>query len=451
MLCLPKEQLVNLALELEVDADWKTHLNKCRECRENLARYRSVMVQLKMAHGKLERGHAEARARLFLELPVRHKQSTLARIRNDIVSWIKGLDMTRRIALSSAGASAVLMLLIMLSATVADRASAMERMKSVVSKARSFKAKMTQEDLVPAQPGQPAAKHTVSGVSYWQTPRSTRTELKGLGGMDTVVIYPAGKPGIQIDHKSKTYRCMPERRGHLSPFMMLEGLSSYSGDADRLLGTKEINGRRASGFMIDTKKIDPDAHSGTAEIWIDDETYLPVEMHIAMENTMAQMVLRMENIQWNEQLDPSLFALAPPDGYADSTPKAPVLEEQIKRISTALKMYSQLSGGHYPRVNIIYGDVTRDEMLEMAGYKRFPTQDQMKDKKYQAIIGEVSWGLATINSILRDNSDAAYFGRTVGPNDKDKVLLRWRLEDGSFHVLYGDLRDETLTRQSASN
>jgi hypothetical protein len=39
----------------------------------------------------------------------------------------------------------------------------------------------------------------------------------------------------------------------------------------------------------------------------------------------------------------------------------------------------------------------------------------------------------------------AYFGATVGPNDKDKVLLRWQLDDGRYEVIFGDLRAETVT------
>jgi hypothetical protein len=56
-------------------------------------------------------------------------------------------------------------------------------------------------------------------------------------------------------------------------------------------------------------------------------------------------------------------------------------------------------------------------------------------------------GFAHINSILRDNADAAYYGKTVGPNDKDKVLLRWKLDDGKYQVVFGDLHAEIVTAE----
>ena len=60
---------------------------------------------------------------------------------------------------------------------------------------------------------------------------------------------------------------------------------------------------------------------------------------------------------------------------------------------------------------------------------------------------EATRGLGTINVTLRDNPDAAYHGLQVDPEDKNKVLLRWQLEDGRFQVIYGDLRSESVTAE----
>jgi len=38
----------------------------------------------------------------------------------------------------------------------------------------------------------------------------------------------------------------------------------------------------------------------------------------------------------------------------------------------------------------------------------------------------------------------AYYGKTVNPADKDKVLFRWRLDSGEYRVIFGDLRHETV-------
>ncbi|HIM30812.1 MAG TPA: hypothetical protein EYG57_14860 [Planctomycetes bacterium] len=41
--------------------------------------------------------------------------------------------------------------------------------------------------------------------------------------------------------------------------------------------------------------------------------------------------------------------------------------------------------------------------------------------------------VTTVNVLLRDNPDAAYYGKNAGPLDKAKVLLRWKLTDGRYH------------------
>ncbi len=60
----------------------------------------------------------------------------------------------------------------------------------------------------------------------------------------------------------------------------------------------------------------------------------------------------------------------------------------------------------------------------------------------------VSAGLSEVCSIQAYDPDPAYNGKMVGPNDKDdKVLLRWKLDDGRYEVIFGDLRAETVTAE----
>lgn len=71
------------------------------------------------------------------------------------------------------------------------------------------------------------------------------------------------------------------------------------------------------------------------------------------------------------------------------------------------------------------------------------TDEQIRSKAYFNSL-KATRGFAQINGILRDNADAAYYGKTVGSNDKDKILLRWKLDDGNYRVIYGDLHSETV-------
>ena len=54
-------------------------------------------------------------------------------------------------------------------------------------------------------------------------------------------------------------------------------------------------------------------------------------------------------------------------------------------------------------------------------------------------------GFDQISRILYYDPEGVYNGKKVGPNDKDKVLLRWRLDSGRYEVIFGDLRAESVT------
>ena len=137
--------------------------------------------------------------------------------------------------------------------------------------------------------------------------------------------------------------------------------------------------------------------------------------------------MRMEDFEWNIDLDQRLFDPTPPEGYTDDTREQTPMDEQVRKISEALKIYAEASGGHYPRVKVVYGDVTRDELVTML---------------------KIQWPPKTIEE-MRDEK-AAYYGKTVSPNDKDKVLLRWRLDDGRYEVIFGDLHCETVMAERLS-
>ena len=226
---------------------------------------------------------------------------------------------------------------------------------------------------------------------------------------------------------------------------MIEGLAAYTGDADRDLGRKDIDGKAARGFLIASEKIDPDAHHGSVEIWVDSVSNLPVQLGFTIPHDSTPFAARLHDFAWDVDLAPGLFDTTPPEGYADVTPVPPKLDDSVTKIVEGLKIYAKYAGGHYPRVTMLYGDVTRDELVRLSGApypprKAADSQDARLWDVYKGVEG-----FARINSILRDNPDAAYHGKTVGPEDKDKVLLRWKAdEEGGYHVLFGDLRFETM-------
>jgi hypothetical protein len=97
-------------------------------------------------------------------------------------------------------------------------------------------------------------------------------------------------------------------------------------------------------------------------------------------------------------------------------------------------------------VKIVYGDVVDAQMFNGAGlsWGKPMAAQQIRSDKYGECL-EATWGFAQMTQIQRRNPDAAYYGMNVTPEKKGKVLFRWKLDDGRYRVIFGDLRAETVT------
>lgn len=135
--------------------------------------------------------------------------------------------------------------------------------------------------------------------------------------------------------------------------------------------------------------------------------------------------------------------LARYSGQADGTLQlnnvvAPSLEISVRKIDT------DAGDGRYPQVKRVYGDVTSEELNRNAG---LPPRSPPKDIASPACVEclRAYAGFGWMYELQRRSRAAVYHGKTVGPQDKGKLLLRWKLNDGRSRVLYGHLRMEDVS------
>ncbi len=106
------------------------------------------------------------------------------------------------------------------------------------------------------------------------------------------MIYPGkGRPHLRINYQNKKFSrdWIPARDERL------EELSKFSGNADRELGTRMIDGHKAFGFEVDAKEIDPWAGPGKAEIWLDATSTLPIRCRVDAQNLGLGVGLRVRS------------------------------------------------------------------------------------------------------------------------------------------------------------
>jgi outer membrane lipoprotein-sorting protein len=380
-------------------------------------------------------------------------RSRQAARRNRITHWIGSLTMRQRItALVGIAAALALGFVLASAGLLSERVSAMEKMAQEIRKAKSYKCvqivRITDERPEPGEPAVSEGRHTV----YWRAPGSARTESvhsisswKGPGPED-VEIYLADKRGLTVNHRRREFVWLePLTHGvYGSTFDNLEALGRFSGKADRDLGVKEINGKPAHGFQLAMRKMDAEfTRPGVAEIWLDPQSNLPVVVRFdGMKGLGYSSTNTITDIQWNIDLAAKLFDTTPPPGYRDATRKPLTVEQQVDQVTAALQAYVEASGGRYPADKHLGMDTVED-LYRMLGFARWPTGDSPAAQKARQ--GSLAFdGLVHIQAT---NPDFAYHGKIVGPKDARRVLVRWKLDDGRFAVVFGDLRAETVTAE----
>jgi outer membrane lipoprotein-sorting protein len=434
MNCLTHEQFVQLALELnESDGvrELTEHVKACSACASQYRCVESMFGQVTRAHDLAQHNHDEQRRRLLKALansstvvpltrpdPIQRKATFMR------MSWISTL------AVSLLVFTVALWPSLMPTSAVAQTAKAMRD-------AKSFSCRIT----IVAERFNSDEPEKIDGTFYWHAPGSYRIDEMLKDKLIRTVINPKGKPGLEIDHKDESFRRSEAESGKRSPLLVLAKLPNYSGQADRELKAQKFGDKSANGFEISMSKIDPYYKEGAVRVWADPDTKRPIAIELEV-HIQGKVTMRFDEFKWDVPTD-KLFDVEPPARYADRTPTPANVEEITESIVLALQNYNKYRGG-YPQYDKVYGDVVGEELRRAAG-----VADKNPDEKTD---GYVAWmnsirGFGHINVLQRRSDEAVFYGKTVGPKDKDKILFRWKLADGGYRVIFGDLRAETVLKR----
>jgi phosphotransferase system IIB component len=163
----------------------------------------------------------------------------------------------------------------------------------------------------------------------------------------------------------------------------------------------------------------------------------------------------MHDYQWDVPVDAAEFEPPPiPDDYTSRVIKYPAHCTEETAIQ-GLKILVELLGKYPENIN----DVDEDEtVLRLAEKSETPAAMRLKEEIKGLTGAEIGnklvdflmpiRGVAMFANVLQwDKKDPAYYGKTVTPKDADKVLMRWKVSDSEYRVIFGDLHAETVTAE----
>jgi len=345
-----------------------------------------------------------------------------------------------------------------------------------IEKVKAFRCqwseKMTGEDLnKKSYSSESRGTFLVSQEYGWKT---IFEELDPNGGKSTSELYrlPDKKTIISILHKQKKYsreefddRWAQEWwKSDNDPRTMTKRILEYKHES---LGKETIDGIEVEGFQSNDPNClgyRKDKVEVDVKMWADVKTRLPVryEFTTAYYDQMGDKIIDrehfvMDDFQWDVPVDAAECVPVIPDDYTGTVVKFPAhITEEIA--IQGLKLCVELLG-NYPDPERFrnFSTVLQSALEKSETPAAMRLKEELKGLSEDDKAQRLSDATLPIRCLVRfymvlqwDKKDPVHYVKTVTPKDTDKVLMRWKVLDNEYRVIYGDLHAETVTPEKLS-
>ena len=237
------------------------------------------------------------------------------------------------------------------------------------------------------------------------------------------------------------------------------------------LGRSVIDGVEVQGFrttdpasLSASSASDGDPTSTELTLWVDAENWLPFRSERDIKyGEKKQISSATYDYHWNVPVQagdfepniPEDFKPHPTDGM-----KTPGMTEADG--IEGLKLFAEITGRYPKKLNM--KDLLQE--IKALDFQNLPPLieklDELKKMNQNSELSEeeiFDTILKTTMDIMRplqsigffymtlvaDKKEPVYYGESVGPDDADMVLLKWKVSDDHYRVIFGDLTAEDLT------
>jgi len=314
-----------------------------------------------------------------------------------------------------------------------------------------------------------------TGMSIPGHPGATAHEMYMLPQQGKMVtVMPALKKYTEIEFDDTEFQ--EQQKENNDPRAMVEQILQCGYTS---LGRSTIDGVEVEGFQT----TDPNYQGGMMDrvdikIWVDVKTQLPVRSEMDMQMQMGgemHMHMVIHDFQWDVSVDASEFEPVIPDDYTalgDGPMKMPAINEETA--IEGLRLCADRFATYPEKLDMMtlislvtesgIADDLDDELLSANDENLTPeertrnTEERVKemrerlDKEISESVKEIMDVMMPIQAIGTfymtldaEGKNPAYYGETVTPADTDQVLMRWKVSDTEYRVIFGSLHVETVT------
>lgn len=204
------------------------------------------------------------------------------------------------------------------------------------------------------------------------------------------------------------------------------------------LGRRRIDGRSAVGIRVrDARFLAERLENAEIELWVDPETRLPLRLDV--EGTVAgqggKKRVRFDEFEWNIEIAADEYRPRIPADY--DLAGTIHIEESEGQLLRGLRRFAEATRGHYPSslsYETVKVELWRGRDVDRRGFIRLLPS-----------LFEIRGASEFYGGLVMAEQEVVYFGHRVGPDDDQAVLMRWKIDDDRYRVIFGDLRTDTVT------
>jgi hypothetical protein len=227
------------------------------------------------------------------------------------------------------------------------------------------------------------------------------------------------------------------------PYTFLKEFMSFE---HTKLGRKKINGITVEGIEVDDPRLFFNMFEKlTARLWVDVKNNLPVMYETDSSANVGEMRLTavFDRFEWNVPLDPGLFDPNIPDDYV-LLAEAKIDNKSEVMAMEGLRNFAKYTDGQYPSSMVL--TIACKEMLNAWQASVNWEPRRITEEEYQQFQSILSTCLFYAK-LEKQDKDPAYYGNNVTTDDANAVLMRWKVSDDEYRVIFGNLTTKNISAE----
>ena len=282
-------------------------------------------------------------------------------------------------------------------------------------------------------------------------------------------------------------------RGEYDPQTMVKRILNCKHTS---LGRSTIDGVEVESFQTtDPNFMDGSMGEVDVKIWAAVKTSLPVRIEVdKSEENKGHLHIVVCDFRWDVPVDAAEFEPVIPDHYTPGRPmlqilpkKKPAADEETSMNQEAEKKKRAMQAEMGMKMLAMSKQAVIDEEAAIKGLKLFAeldssypealdmpvlvselarivkgggpsakafretiqgmTDEEAMNYKLETVLSAQGLG-RFYQTLVQDKKDPAYYGKSVTPEDADQVLMRWKVSDNEYRVIFGTLKAETVTAEA---